>query len=84
MVVLPCNFGMLLGCGCYEFGCLGRVGGDARFAVFCGLRRPHEVPGHGTGLSGRVLPEVVAGCVAVSAGAVVAAVAVGCVFGSLL
>ena len=42
------------------------------------------MPGHGTGLSGRVLPEVVAGCVAVSAGAVVAAVAVGCVFGSLL
>ena len=37
MVVLPYNFGMLLGCGCYEFGCLGGVGGDAlfEFSVVC-------------------------------------------------
>ena len=61
-----------------------RVDWENQNFVFCSYHRPCKVSGHGTSLSGRVLPEATAGCVAGVAGVVAAAVVFVCVFALLM
>lgn len=70
--------------GTHQCGCIVRVDRDDQSFVFCSYHRPCKVSGHATSLSGRVLPEATAGCVAGVAGVVAAAVVFVCVFALLL